>query len=431
MPRRNIWILSVLTIICLACRLRTHRHEQVLTYAFTEVEERALEKVNEEQLFEGALDGMMATLGDPHSTYINPKIVTEFNQTLNPEFGGVGIEIVLDPETKQLMVASPLYGTPGFEAGIRPQDKILKINDKSTQGLSLEDASGLLKGKPGTQVELTVLHQDEAEPVKMQIVRKVIQVDTVLGDTRKPDGSWDFFLEGQDHIGYLRISTFSEKTGGEMEKAIRALIEGGTKGLVVDLRNNPGGLLSQAVRICNMFLDSGVIVTTRNREGGIERKFTASGDPICPNLPIAILVNNYTASASEIVAACLQDHERAIVVGQRTYGKGTVQELIDLPGNDGKLKLTVATYWRPSEKNINRRKDAGEKDQWGVSPNPGYAVKLEGKELTNWIRWLRDFGIHRVSGRKPGGSSGSAKPPLPTDVDPQLKKAVEYLVSKM
>ena len=307
---RNLWILSVLTFICLACRVRTHRHEQVLTYAFAEVEQRALEKVDEEKLFEGALDGMMATLGDPHSTYINPKIVTEFNQTINPEFGGVGIEIVLDPETKQLTVASPLYGTPAFEAGIRPQDKILKIDDKSTQGLSLEDASGLLKGKPGTPVELTVLHHGEAEPVKMLIVRKKIQVDTVLGDTRKADGSWDFFLEGQDHIGYLRISTFSEKTGDEMEKALHVLVEGGAKGLVIDLRNDPGGLLSQAVRISDMFLDSGVIVTTRNREGGIERKFSASGDPICPKLPVAILTNNYTASASEIVAACLQDHQR-------------------------------------------------------------------------------------------------------------------------
>src|SRR5271157_992277 len=146
MPRRNIWILSVLTIVCIACRLRAHRSEQVLTYAIAEVEARALEKVEPQKLFEGALEGMMAAVGDPHSTYINPKMLKEFEQTINPEFGGVGVEIVLDPDTKQLTIASPLYGTPAFESGIRPQDRIVKIDGKATQGMSLEDASVLMKG---------------------------------------------------------------------------------------------------------------------------------------------------------------------------------------------------------------------------------------------------------------------------------------------
>ena len=431
MPRRNIWILSVLTVACIACRVRAHRSEQVLTYAIGEVEARALEKVESQKLFEGALEGMMAAVGDPHSTYINPKMLKEFEQTINPEFGGVGIEIVLDPDTKQLTVASPLYGTPAFESGIRPQDRIVKIDGKATQGMSLEDASVLMKGKPGSLVELSVLHYGEEKPVSMRITRAVIQVDTVLGDVRNPDGSWNYFLEGHNRVGYIRINTFSEKTGDEMEKALRRLVDGGAKGLVLDLRYDPGGLLSQAVRICDMFIEDGVIVTTRDRYGDIDRK-SAKGDPICPDLPMAILVNNLTASASEIVAACLQDHGRAVVVGQRTFGKGTVQELIKLPGEEGILKLTVASYWRPSEKNINRGKDAAETDEWGVSPDPGLAVKLEGKELKKLNDWRRDYGLFRISGQaaKSNGGGSKAKRSLPTDVDPQLKKAVEYVEQK-
>ncbi len=431
MPRRNVWLLVALTLICLPCHLRNNRYGHILGYALAEIDRRALNQTKPEDLFEGAVSGMMNELNDPHSVFISAADFAKFRQALDQEFGGVGIEIVLDPDTKQLTVASPLYGTPAFAAGIRPRDRILRIDGKTTQGMSLEDASSVLKGKLGTPVALLIQHDGEEQPVEIRIVRAKIQVDSVLGDVRKPDGTWEYFLEGRDRIAYLRINQFGERTVEEMQKAMRALGEGGVRGLVLDLRNDPGGLLPAAVEICDMFIDSGVIVTTRRRDGVVRDVVMARKKQDCPRYPVAVLVDRYTASAAEIVAACLQDHGRAVVVGERTFGKGTVQELISLPGRQGTLKLTTASYWRPSGKNINRRDKAGDDEEWGVRPDPGYEVKIEGEQLSRLVRWHREVGIYRSSGsRRPAAAQGNGKPMLPTDVDPQLSKAVEYVEAK-
>ncbi len=429
MPRRNAWLLLALIVACLPCRLRIDRYGAILGYAMTEIERRALSATAPEELFEAAVSGMMDRLKDPHSVYISADEFARFRQTLDQEFGGVGIEIVLDPETKQLTVASPLYGTPAFAAGIRPRDRILRIDGKTTQGMTLEDASAVLKGRLGTPVVLLIQHEGEEQPVEIPIVRAKIQVDSVLGDVRRRDGTWEFFLEGRDRIGYVRIHQFGERTVEEMQEALRALDEGEARGLVLDLRNDPGGLLPAAVAVCDMFLESGVIVTTRRRDADIRDIVTARPKTNCPRFPIAVLVDRYTASAAEIVAACLQDHGRAVVVGERTYGKGTVQELIPLPGKQGTLKLTTASYWRPSGKNINRRDKASDDEEWGVKPDPGYEVKIEGEQLSRLARWHREVGIYRSSGaRKPG--AGPDNPSDPTEVDPQLAKAVAYLEAK-
>ncbi|MCR4415674.1 MAG: PDZ domain-containing protein, partial [Thermoguttaceae bacterium] len=212
MPRRNAWLLLALIAVCLPCRLRIDRYGAILSYAMTEIERRALSATPPEELFEAAVSGMMDRLKDPHSVYISADEFTRFRQTLDQEFGGVGIEIVLDPDTKQLTVASPLYGTPAFAAGIRPRDRILRIDGKTTQGMSLEDASAVLKGRLGTPVVLLIQHEGEEQPVEVRIVRAKIQVDSVLGDMRRPDGTWQFFLEGHDRIGYVRIHQFGERT---------------------------------------------------------------------------------------------------------------------------------------------------------------------------------------------------------------------------
>lgn len=425
MPRRNAWFLIGLAVVALVCHLRSDPNARILGYALDQIERRALVEVPQDKLLEGALSGMMAQLGDQHSVFIRPSDFEDLRVGIEQEFGGVGIEIVLDPETKQLTVASPLFGTPAFAAGIRPRDRILRIDGRTTQGMSLEEASAVLRGKVGTPVVLLVQHEGEAQPEEIRIVRAKIQVDSVLGDRRRPDGSWDFFLEGTDRIGYVRIHQFGERTAEEMRKALASLQSGGARGLVLDLRDDPGGLLPAAVQVCDMFLESGVILTIRLRDGAIREVIEARPKSDYPRFPIAVLVNKYSASASEIVAACLQDHGRAIVVGERTFGKGTVQELIPLPGKRGTLKLTTSSYWRPSGKNINRQSDEGPEAPWGVLPDPGYEVKLEGAALARLVRWHREVGVFRTSGPEPPGTK-SPRPSL-LEVDPQLAKAVEYL----
>jgi len=422
MPRRNFWLLTALLVVCLACHVRANRYGQVFSFALEQVFRRSLEPISRRALLEGALAGMMEELDDQHSLYIRPKVVEKLRQTLDSKFAGVGVEIVLDPTTKQLTVAAPLFGAPAYEAGVRSRDKILRIDGRSTQGLSLEDASELMRGKPGTAVVLTVLHEGETKPVEIRIVRADIRVNTVLGDTRNADGSWNYFLEGQDRIGYVRIHSFAEQTAEELQPVVQKLLAENMRGLVLDLRDDPGGVLQAAIGVCDLFVRSGVIVSTRFRDGTVRQSFTATEEGTLPDFPLAVLVNNYSASASEIVAACLQDHRRAVIIGQRTFGKGTVQEIVELPGNDGAIKVTTASYWRPSGRNINRGKNAGDQDEWGVTPDPGYEVKVEGEALARLIRWRHERGMSRLAANSP-------TPPaeLPCNVDPQLAKAVEYL----
>jgi len=426
MPRRNVRLIVALTVLCLICAARSSRYGRVLVYAMNQIDLRSLEEVGQRELFEGAMEGMMSRLDD-YSAYISPDVLAEFNEALDKEFGGVGIEIRIDPDTKQLTVASPLVGTPAYEAGIRAGDKVLRIDGHSTQGLSLQDAADRMRGRPGDPVTLTVLHLDAEEPTVVEIVRAIIQVDTVLGDARNADGSWNHFLEGHDRIGYLRINSFGENTDVELARALDGMLQRGMQALILDLRNDPGGMLDAAIGVCDLFVDSGMIVSTRRRDGQIRRAFTASKSKrgALPDFPMAVLVNQFSASASEIVAACLQDHQRAVVVGQRTFGKGTVQELIELESGQGMIKLTTASYWRPSGKNIHRHRDADEDDDdWGVTPDKGYEVEVDEEQLGK----LLSARLHRDV-YKPNHEDDSAGEEDPSDpaVDPQLAKAVEYV----
>jgi len=253
----------------------------------------------------------------------------------------------------------------------------------------------------------------------------MIHIDTVLGDRRKPDDRWDFMLDRQRGIGYIRLSAFSRETADELDRALKEMKQEKLRGLILDLRFNPGGLLSSAIQVSDLFVSRGRIVSTAGRNSP-ERVWEARKEGTYDGFPMALLVNRYSASASEIVAACLQDHGRGVVVGQRTYGKGTVQEVVYLPGGQGVLKITTASYWRPSEKNITRLSGTGEDDEWGVRPDPGYEVKLEGDELIRWVRWRRDRDMSR-SARSPDPDAKPADRRLPLEADPQLAKAVQYV----
>lgn len=428
MPRRNLgWILAI-GFLWLVSSLNTSREAQVVSYVLEEIEHRALEPADRKTLLAGALEGMMEKL-DPHSAYLPPKEFQEFEEELDQQFGGVGIHVLLDPKTQQLTVVTPLYGSPAYQAGVRAGDRIIRIDGQPTQGMSLQAAAGRLRGKPGDPVQLTIQRPGQTEPFDLTIVRAVIQVDSVLGDRRDSEGRWQFWLPGYDRIGYIRIENFGEQTVQELRRTLDSLTQAGMKGLILDLRNNPGGLLSAAVGVCELFLNEGTIVTTRDRSGEVKREYAASGMQIYRGFPIAVLVNQYSASASEIVAACLQDHRLAVIVGQRTYGKGTVQEILELEPALGAVKLTTASYWRPSGQDINRSKTATEKDPWGVRPDSGYEVALEEKERARLIRWRQRRDAAQVLQHEDKDSDEFD--PNDLQADRQLLRALEYIQQQL
>lgn len=424
MSRRSLLLIMMVALVSYACYRRADHNPYGRHFAeiLEKIDRNYVEPVDDQKLFEGALEGMVGKLDD-YSSFISRRETDQFRQTLDQKFGGVGIEVSVDPKTQDLMVMSPLVGTPAYIAGVRAGDKIVSIDGQSTKGFSLKDAVGLLRGKEGEPVTLGVIHDGETKPVDYALVRKVIKVDSVLGDVRGPDDTWNFFLAGHPGIGYIRITTFGELTVKELRSALEWLAERHCRGAIIDLRNNPGGLLPAATETCDLFLDAGKpIVSTRGREGKVEEEIHSTGNGPYQKLPLVVLVNHYSASASEIVAACLQDHHRAVIVGERSWGKGTVQKVLPVEGGRSVLKLTTASYWRPSGRNIHRLKSAAETDPWGVDPDADCSVPMTDKELSAWLEYRRDRDIVR-----PTDKSGTSAAPIDLNLDPALKRALEVL----
>ena len=388
----------------------------------------------ERKLVEDMINGGLERL-DPHSTYINPGEYKQFTKINKGRFGGIGIQIGYDRQNRgQLMVISPMVGTPAYEAGVLAGDLILKIDGKSTENLRLSEAVDLIQGEPGQKVTLTVLHDGTKDPVDIDIVRGEIQVQAVLGDKRKADDpkEWEYFIDKENRIAYVRLTAFSETCAQELRDTLAQLQKEGLRGLVLDMRNNPGGLLRAAVEISNLFLTDGRIVSTKGRNHKDEIYDVRPGHTLLPGdkVPVVVLVNRYSASASEIVAAALQDHGRAVVVGERTYGKGSVQNIIEMENHTSALKLTTASYWRPNGKNIHRFQDSKETDDWGVKPSEGFEVKLNDEERLEYMlnRSERDV-VHGKPGApapapKPRPEGAKEKKPFEDRV---LQKAVDYL----
>jgi carboxyl-terminal processing protease len=390
----------------------------VFVDTFEQIERNYVEDVDRRQLMEAAIEGMIAKL-DPYSSYIGPKDLARFTRAVEQEFGGIGIQVDGPPRVPRLTVMSPLPGTPAYAAGIRAGDVIMEIEGKSTEGLSVADAVKTLTGKPGEGVNIGIQHAGSDKVEQVHVVRALIQVPTVQGDKYNPDSTWDFMLDPERKIGYVRLSHFSRHTADELRTALETLQKDGMRALVLDLRFNPGGLLSQATEIADMFIEDGRIVSTKGRNVR-EQVWDAKKPGTFSGFPMALLVNRYSASASEIVSACLQDHDRAVVVGERTWGKGSVQNVIELEDKKSALKLTTASYHRPSGKNIHRFPNAKETDEWGVMPNPGYEVKLSREEMGEY----QDYREHRDILSDKG-------PPASNYVDPQLAKALDYIFDKL
>ncbi|NLE40018.1 MAG: S41 family peptidase [Pirellulaceae bacterium] len=435
MPRRNIYLLFLVTVVAVACAVQNDRHGRLLVHAMREIERRHLEEVDHQDLFEGAMRGVTRQLqekyADPYTSYVAPAEVPRFHESLDQEFGGLGIQVALPEDTKRLTVVSPLVDSPAHAAGILAGDVILKIDGRSTEGMELSDTVDLMRGKVGEPITLTIERHGMEEPFDLTLVRAIIKVDTVLGDTRNADGSWNFFLEGEDHIGYVRVETISDATARQLEEAMQWLTSHGMKGLILDLRFNSGGYLDKAVEICDMFVDSGAIVSTRRRDGKVSAEIHAKNEGTYRGFPVAVLINQYSASAAEIIAACLQDHHRATIIGQRSFGKGVVQELVYLDSEKGMrrgmMKITASSYWRPSGANINRGKDATEDDEWGVRPDEGFEIVIAEEDLPEFFksRRLRDtFKNGEPDDKAANGKEADEDKPFS---DPQLDRAVEHI----
>ncbi len=461
------WILSTALLVCAmpatawadtAAAPEDDYYEmfKVLVDTMDQVERNYVKKIDRRRLMEAAIEGILDEL-DPYSDYIDPDELSQFRSTVESEFGGIGIQIA--NKDGQLTVVSPLVGTPAYRAGVLAGDRIVEIDGKSTEGITLAEAVDRLKGKPGTKVTLKIVHAPGGEKAEVTVAREIIHVETVMGDGRNDDNSWDFIVDDDQRIGYVRVSAFSRDTPRELRETLEALSRKKLKGLILDLRFNPGGLLSTAIEISDLFVAEGRIVSTQGRNSP-ERVWNARKEGTFQDFPMVVLVNRYSASASEIVAACLQDHQRAVVMGERTWGKGSVQNVIELEDGKSLLKLTTASYRRPSGKNIHRFNDSKDDDEWGVMPDKGYELELGDSEMLGLMEDRRRRDVVRphddppaVEDKSAHASDNQAKlaseeeptpseeddttakgpqqPPeekeVPAFVDRQFKLAVEYL----
>jgi carboxyl-terminal processing protease len=366
-----------------------------------------VEKPDEQKMMEAAINGMLTSL-DPHSSYMNAKEFADMNVKTKGEFGGLGIEVTM--ENGVVKVMSPYDGTPAAKAGILANDLIIKIDGKQVQGITLNEAVDKMRGAIGTPINLTIL-RDKREPFDVKLVRDVIKIESVKSS-----------IEAND-IGYVRISTFNEQADSGLAKAIADLdkkMDGKEKGFILDLRNNPGGLLQQAIAVSDVFMEKGEVVSTRGRSPDQVERYTAQKGDLTNGKKVVVLINGGSASASEIVAGALQDQKRATMIGTRSFGKGSVQTIIPL-GNEGAIRLTTQRYFTPSGRSIQAKGiDADIVIEQPLPPElMGKNVSTEGEAGLNGH-------LANPGGGDEGGGS-SAYVPEDKTKDVQLKAAIDFL----
>ncbi len=400
----------------LADTKEVYKNIEVLSEVLRKIEKNYVKGTEPKELLYGAIKGMVKTL-DPHSIFMSPEEYKELMIETKGSFSGVGIEITIRDNV--LTVVSPIEGTPAFEAGIKAGDQIIKIGDRSTKDFSIMEAVKLIRGPKGTKVKLTVRRKGLEKPISFLITRNVIPIKSVRS----------FFLPFD--IGYIKVSNFQSDTGKELSKALKEVKnKKELKGLILDLRNNPGGLLSQAVKVADEFLDSGLIVSVKGRDNKEEKNIAHKSEKP-RKYPIIVLVNGGSASASEIVAGALQDNNRALILGSTTFGKGSVQTLFPLSDGSG-LRLTTAIYYTPSGKSIQAR---------GIEPDIKVAFILPQKRLKEEKRHvLRERDLEgyikketlELEKEEKAGVSQDEKSRIQKliDNDNQLRRAIQILKSR-
>lgn len=349
---------------------------------------------------------------DPYTNYIPKDQVEQMEKETRGRFPGIGVQIRRDVSRDALLVISPIKGSPAYKQGLMAGDLIIEVTTPtsrdgkplpkpetiSTKGMEVTDAVRLITGPTGTTVKLKILRENKdgkMEEIEKTITRGLVESESLYGWKRKEDDSWDWYIDPKNKIAYLHLTQFNDrKSATEIRKALEELNKDKFKGLILDLRFNPGGSLREVIEICDMFIDDGVIVSIRPqnlKEKEDVRKGRSAGSYL--NFPIVVLINGQSASASEILSACLQDHGRAIIMGERSYGKGSVQQLIPFDGTGGVLKYTTATFWPPSGRNLNKASTSGkEEDEWGVKPDTGFEIKLDKAETLELAERILSWG---------------------------------------
>ena len=387
-----------------------------------QIDRNYVKDVDRRELIDGAIEGMLGKL-DKHSNYIPPSNVDRFKSRVENEFGGIGIR--LNNQNGKPTIITPMHNSPAYKAGIRPGDIITAIDDQATDELQPEDIVAALKGKIGSTVKLNI-HRPSADSSRViDVERSLVRISSVRGAKRNEDDSWNYFIDSENKIGYLQVANFGRHTTSEILDAVKLLKNQGVKGLILDLRYNPGGLLTAAIQISDMFVKEGRIVSTEGRSTP-KRVWDAKSSGTFDDFPMAVLINEFSASASEILSACLQDHDRAVIVGQRSYGKGSVQNIIELEDGKSVLKLTTAGYFRPSGRNIDKPSADGT-DEWGVSPDEGYDVVFN-PEQHRLLRAARRDSDIVLNGATHNPREGKDYLAL---VDTQLLTAQNYLYGEL
>jgi carboxyl-terminal processing protease len=380
---------------------------ELFTDVLAIVKKNYVEEADTKKLIYGAINGMLSSL-DPHSSFMPPDMYKEMKIDTKGSFGGLGIEITI--KDGFLTVISPIEDTPAFRAGIKAGDQIIKIDNKFTKDMSIMDAVKRMRGPKGTKVTITIMREGFEKPKEFIISRDIIQIKSVKFKTLEPG------------YGYIRISQFQEKTDEDLSKALKGVKEenaGKLQGLILDLRNDPGGLLDQAVKVSDHFIEEGLIVYTEGRDAESKMKFYARKGSKEPHYPIVVLINGGSASASEIVAGALQDHNRAVIMGTQSFGKGSVQTIIPLSEDSG-LRLTTALYYTPSGRSIQAK---------GISPDITVeAMELQSTEKKDTLHIReKDLENHfEMENKESSGEKKKEKPPV-TKLDEQMKGDYQVL----
>ena len=356
-----------------------------------QVDRRYIESVDAGQLFKAAMNGLFTSL-DANSRYVDAATYLDLNDTRGEASAGIGVEIATVESPRGVVVVAPVPDGPACQAGLIAGDRILAINGEPVADLSLQRVAEKLRGPEGTSLRLEVVTPPENNSRAITISREPLSVASIQGDRRLADGHWNWWLEGEPGIAMIRVKRFGEGTSSEIAEVLTTLnSETPPSGLVLDLRGNPGGLFEAAVGVCDLFLQEGTIVTTNDRRQTSARQTRqATPGDLLNGAEIVVLIDDLTASAAEIVAACLQDHGRATIVGSRSYGKGSIQVLVPLPDKATAIELTTSEYRRPSGATIDRPAATATDHPWGVIPDAGYALTPTREQLDRWRAWRHD-----------------------------------------
>ena len=384
----------------------TYRQLNLFGEVFERVKSQYVDEVEDKELIEAAINGMLTSL-DPHSGYLNDESFEDMKVQTRGSFGGLGIEVTM--ENGLVKVVSPIDDTPAFRAGVKAGDLVTHLDGEPVMGLTLSDAVEQMRGRVGTKIELTIRREGESDALEIEITRAIIRIQSVRH-------------RAETDVGYIRITTFNQQTEPGLKKAIKALkaeIGDELKGFVIDLRNNPGGLLTEAIAVSDAFLNEGEIVSTRGRNEEDTKRDNATEGDLTGGLPIVVLINGGSASASEIVAGALQDHRRAVVMGTASFGKGSVQTIVSMPGH-GAMRLTTARYYTPSGRSIQAK---------GIDPDIIVEpARIENLDESGRVREsdLRGALKNEGSDRKKDKKDDDEKPEAHDD-DYQLSRALDLL----